>query len=88
MLRELGKRPQNGRPPAKLTAVGEQIEYVREFADQGTAPRLAPRGSVSFPTVKLRSGFSLMPFMESAMANVYREYAHGDQQEDIIWVVI
>ncbi|MDZ8173110.1 hypothetical protein [Microbacterium xanthum] len=48
---------------------------------------LAPRESVSFPAVKLRSGFSLMPFMESPMANVHWEDTHGDQHEDIIWVV-
>jgi hypothetical protein len=48
---------------------------------------LAPGESVSFVARKLRPANSFMPFTDSPMANVLWEDAHGDEHEDIVWII-
>lgn len=49
---------------------------------------LANGESISFPARRIRTGMSLMPFMDRPAANVLWEDEHGDQQEDIVWIVV
>lgn len=43
--------------------------------------------SLSFPARRIRRGASFLPFMDAPVANVLWEDSHGDQHEDIVWIV-
>jgi hypothetical protein len=49
---------------------------------------LADGDSFSFPARRIRTSTSFLPFMDRPMANVVWEDDHGDQHEDIVWIVI
>jgi len=44
--------------------------------------------SLSFPARRVRTSFNFMPFLDNPMANVMWQDSHGDEREDVIWIVV
>lgn len=58
-----------------------------EWEEPDFPAQLAPGESLLIRARRVRSGNSMMPWMDDAMANVIYEDDHGDEREDVIWIL-
>jgi|GEM_PF-3261910 len=66
-------------------ALGHNSNF--EWEPPETPRELRDRESVSFPARRVRTSTSFLPFMDRPMANVMWEDGHGDEREDVVWIV-